>query len=148
MSEIPEEISELFKADNFNPSQVQVVENGQNVMRPDVMQFLMTAAIASQAVKVRKYFDDRTSEGWTQNFILAVTPVVQRVELERPAQSFYIINDGPGQIFVSINYAGRTGTPLLIGEDLPLDFETHKLRRFYVWSAPAVVAAARAAVKG
>lgn len=130
------------------PSQIQITEGGKNAMRPDVMQFLMTAAIASQAVKVRKYFDDRESEGWTQNWQLAITPAVQRVGCTWPAQSFYIINDGPSQIFVSINYSGRTATPLNMTEDLFLDFETHKLKRFYVWCLLPAGAAARAMVKG
>jgi len=145
---MPEEVSALIKEGKFNPSQIKVTEGGKNVVRPDVMNFLMLASIASQTTKVRKYFDDRTSAGWTQNFALIITPVVQEVKCDFPAQTFYIINDGASPIFVTINFPGRTPTPLNATEDLFLDFETHKLEYFRVWCAPAGAATARAMVKG
>ena len=132
---------------------VKIIKDGKPVDTSAIddydsfMNFLMLSSIAAQAVKIRRYFDDRTSIGRTQNFPLNITPAIQEVVCAYPSQSFYILNDGPGQIFVEINDAGYGPTPLLANEDLALDFETHKLERFYVWSAPGTVATARAVAK-
>ena len=130
------------------PSEIEISEDGNpNVMRPDVMQFLMTAAVASHTGKLRKYFEDRESKGWIQNYIIAVTPVATQVRPTTPAQTFYILNDGAAQIFVELNKRFASATPLLITEDMFVDFETHKLKEFWVYTA-AGVAVARAMVRG
>lgn len=139
---MPKELSSLIKEGNFNPSQVEVVEDGKNVMRPEVMNFLMLASIASQAVRVRKYFDDRTSEGLVQNFDLVVTPVAQDIKCDFPSQTFYLFNYGPSTIFVEINRRFTTARRLLINENMFIDFETHKLERFYVYTVPGGAATA------
>lgn len=128
---------------------IEVIENGvsQNVMRPDVMNFLMLASIASQAVRMRKYFDDRTSEGYIQNWALVITPVVQEVVVTPLAQTLFIVNDGPAPIFIEINKRFKTPIQLLITESTFIDFETHKLKRFYVYCAAGLAATARAAAK-
>ena len=141
------EVVKKFNIEQPEIGQPEIIENGKNVMRPEIMNFLMTATLASQAVRIRKYFDDRTSEGYTQNFALNVTPVPQEVIPDHIAQTLFIINDGAGQIFVTINGRGRTPTPLLITETMFFDFETHKLENFYVWSAAGTVATARALVR-
>lgn len=125
-------------------------ESGKQVNIPDYdsfMSFLMQAAQVSQLVKLNKHFADRTSAGKTENFPLNITPVPQEVRCTYPAQSLFLINDGPGQIFVAINFQNETPTPLLITETMAVDFETHKLERFYVWSTPGTVAIARALTK-
>ena len=129
------------------PSEVEISEDGQNVMRPDVMQFLMTAAIASHAGKMRKYFDDRESKGWIQNFVVAANPVATRFRPTTPGQTFYIINDGAAAIFVELNKRFASATPLLATEDMFVDFETHKLEEFWVYTVGGV-AVARAMVRG
>jgi hypothetical protein len=132
---------------------IRVIENGKSVDTSAIddydsfMNFLMLSSIASQAVRVRRYFDDRTPEGLTENFALNITPTVQEVLCSRPSQTLFVVNDGLGQIFVTINARGRTPTPLLINETMFIDFEIHKLRCFYVWSAPGTVATARAMVR-
>lgn len=110
------------------------------------MAYLMQASAAANLAKIRKYCEDRTSKGETQNFALAVTQAPQLVECAQASQSLYLINDGPGQIFVAINAASRTPTPLVMGEALSVDFETHIIQRFFVWSAAGTVATARAVV--
>jgi hypothetical protein len=111
------------------------------------MAFLMQASATAQLVRIRKHFDDRTSIGREQNFELNITPVRQEVFCTYPSQSFYIINDGPGQIFVELNAPGYSPSRLLVGEDKFVNFETHLLKQFNVWSAPGTIAAARAVVK-
>lgn len=107
------------------------------------MSFLMQASIAANIAKIRKYYEDRKSKGEIQNFVLPVTPTPQEVRCT-PSQSLYVVNDGPGQIFVTINALTRSSTPLLATEALSVDFETHEVERFYVWSAAGTIATARA----
>lgn len=111
------------------------------------MAFLMQASIAANTVKIRKYHEDRTSVGEVQNFALNVTPTPQEVKCANPSQSIYVVNDGPGEIYVTINALGRTATHLFVHDEMTDDFETHKLHRFYIWSTPGTVATARAKVK-
>lgn len=132
---------------------VKIIQNGKPVDTSAIddydsfMAFLMQASATANIVKIRKYFDDRTSVGREQNFELNITPAIQEIVLAYASQSFYIINDGPGQIFVEINLPGYGATRLLAGEDKFSDFETHKLRQFNVWSAAGTVATARAVIK-
>jgi hypothetical protein len=113
----------------------------------NLMSFIMLASIAANTAKNRRYNEDRTSTGRTTNFPLNITPIHDEIVCPYPAQSFYIVNDGPGQIFVALNSVDGEHTPLFIHDEKWVNFETHKLQRFYVWSAPGTVARARAEVK-
>ena len=124
---------------NGKPVDTSAIDNYDGFMA-----YLMQASAAANLAKIRKYYEDRTSQGETQNFPLAVTPAPQLVECAHASQSLFVVNDGPGQIFVAINDVSRTPTPLLVGESLSIDFETHIIQRFFVWSAAGTVAAARA----
>ena len=136
-----------------SPPDVTIIKDGKQVDTSAIddydgfMAFLMQASIAANTARIRRYFDDRTSIGREQNFELNITPVVQEIRCIYPSQSFYIINDGPGQIFVEINAPGYSPTRLLPGEDKRINFETHKLKQFNVWSTPGTIATARAVVK-
>lgn len=110
------------------------------------MAFLMQASIAANTAKIRRYYEDRTSIGEVQNFLLNVTPTPEEIKCT-PSQSIYVVNDGPGDIFVTLNALGRTPTHLFMHEEMSDNFETHKLYCFYFWSAPGTVAIARAKVK-
>jgi len=129
---------------------VKIIRDGKQVDTSAIddydpfMTFLMTASIAANTAKLRRFQEDRISKGKTQNYPLNITATAQEIRCPYPAQSLYLVNDGPGQIFVAINALDGDPTPLLVNEALSLDFETHELERFYVWSAPGTVAAARA----
>jgi hypothetical protein len=132
---------------------IKIIKDGKQVDTSAIddydsfMNFLMLASIASNTAKIRRYNEDRTSIGRTINFPLNITSTRQEIVCPYPAQSLYVVNDGPGQIFVIENALGGDPTPLFIHDEMQNDFETHKLYRFYVWSAPGTVATARAKVK-
>jgi len=136
-----------------HPPDVKVIQNGKPVDTSAIddydgfMTYLMTASIAANTAKIRKYYDDRASLGHTQNWELDVTADIQELTCNYPAQSLYIVNDGPGPIFVKENTPTRDATRLLVNEEMSTDFEIHKLERFYVWSAAGTIATARAKVK-
>lgn len=132
---------------------IKIIENGKQVDTSAIdnydsfMTFVLLAPMAANIAKMRRYYDDRTSIGRTTNFPLNITPIHDEIICPYPAQSFYIVNDGPGQIFVALNSQEGEITPLFIHDEKWVNFETHKLQRFYVWSAPGTVATARAEVK-
>ena len=132
---------------------VKIIKDGKEVDTSAIddydsfMNFLMLASIASQAVKIRRHFDDRTSKGETEPFDLNITPEPQEVEPYYPCQSLYIENKGPGQIFITINSQNRRPTPIEANREVYFPFETHVIERFYVWSAPGTVATATAILK-
>lgn len=144
---MPKEISKLIKQGNFNPASVEVVDDGVNKMRPDVMNFLMLASIAGQAVKIRKYFDERRPTGRVDNFVIQATPTLQRTDLLYLGQSLAFLNDGPNPVGVWINE--HNGEPHTIGPGEPyhVDFETHVLRRFYTECNPGHTAQLRISVQ-
>jgi len=136
-----------------NLPDVKIIQNGKPVDTSAIddydgfMTFLMTASIAANTVKIRRLQEDRTSLGHTQNWELNVTSEMQELTCIHPAQSLYIVNDGPGTIFVKENTPARDATRVLINEEMTTNFEAHKLERFYVWSAAGTIATARAKIK-
>jgi hypothetical protein len=122
---------------------IEVVENGKSVTNPriensPVMNFIMQAAMASQLVKVRKYFDDRTSKGLIQtwgmdtNNPLTITNELKEIKFDYPAQSFSLINDGDYTVYVWVNSLMRPKSAAKSGETLNLDFELHKINYLYL----------------
>ena len=108
---------------------------------------LYQASIAANTAKIRKYYDDRKSKGGAQPFALNLTPATQEIRCPYPSQSLYMKNNGPGQIFVSINALGETAIPVLAFEAVYFPYETHVIERFYVRSAAGTVATATALLK-
>lgn len=144
---MPEELKEQLKA--MTAPKVEIVtRDGKPAPIPsdydNFMQFLMLASIASQAVKIRKYFDDWTSQGWTQDFDNVIaSPAVpsQEFTLDSPAQSISIINNaiaGGPVIWVEINRRFNSRRTLNPGQVLNINFGTHKLERFFVQCPPVV----------
>ena len=152
--EFPEEIkAQLAK---ITTPKVEIVEGGKPATIDDYdsfMQFLMLASIAAQAVKIRKYFDDRKSQGWIQDFNITATSAVPSQEFEpvSPAQSISITNDAPvggAPVWVAINDRFNSRRTLNPRETLEVNFETHELERFFVQCPPGLTANLRATVKG
>ena len=111
------------------------------------MQFLMMASMASNMAKVREYFEDRTSNGYTQFWNPIITQVRQRWDLDYAAQSMSLLNDGPNNVWIWINNLERRRITVNNGENFNLDFERHKLRVFWAQCAPAQTATLRVACK-
>ena len=128
--------------------EVQIFEDGvpvtdPNRIRPDVMQFIMLAKMAREATQIRKYFDDRTPNGYIQPRTIAVTQTRQRVGLPWDAQSASFINDGPDTVYVWINTIGRPPHTINNGEVFNINFEVHKLKRFWLQCDPGRTASVR-----
>lgn len=120
----------------LNPK-VQIIEDGVEITDPnrinsDVMQFVMLAKIARETTQMRKYFDDIRPDGNIINYVLHVTDVRQRVVITNPAQSINILNDGPDSAVVWINEPTDLPKTIAHNETFEVDFDVHKLFRFYV----------------
>ena len=87
-TDFPEELQSIVT--QLKPNDTEVVENGKNVMRPDVMNFLLLSSIASQSVRIRKYFDDKTSIGNIQSWSVTITNKRLRINCY-PAQSLSLL---------------------------------------------------------
>lgn len=111
------------------------------------MAFLMQASIAANTIKIRKYYDDRKSKGGAQNFNLNLTQATQEIRCPYPSQSLYLYNNGPGQIFVSINAGDEPAIPITAFRAVYIPYETHVIERFFVRSAGGTVATATALLK-
>lgn len=124
---------------------VEVVENGKSVTNPRidpaVMSFIMQASQLAQIVKIRKYFDDKTSHGLVQTWgmdtanPLTITDVLKEIKVDFPAQSFSLINDGPNTVYVWVNTTERPKVTVKSGAKFEPNYETHKIKYIYLQCA-------------
>lgn len=114
------------------------------------MSFLMLASINAQTAKIRRHLEDTESRGNVQNFdVLATSPFPSHeLNVEPPAQSISLRNDGTGILWVEWNERNSSKTILNPAESCNIDFKTHKLKRFYVGCPAGATARVRAATKG
>jgi len=137
----------------FKPEEVTIIRDGKVVGPSGIddydsfMQFLMLASMASNIAKIREYFDDRTSNGYTQFWDPFITQVRQRWDLDVAAQSMSLINDGPNNVFIWLNMLERRSNTVANGETFNINFERHKLRTLWAQCAPAQTAALRVSCK-
>ena len=144
---MPEELSSLIKEGNFNPDQLEVVENGQKVnnnrMDPTIMNFLMLASVASQAVKIRKYFDKKTSDGRVVPDVLPIKDVLYTYGINHVAQSVAMLNDGPNEVGIWVNNPEGTAYTCAVGETYQIEFDHHLLKVLYFRCNPGHTAQVR-----
>lgn len=137
MSDIIEEIASLVGKRNITMPSVEVLENGHSVSNPridpSVMNFLLLASIAHQEVIIRKYTEDRTSNGRVRNYDCDVTERGERIDLDYAAQSISIINGGPNAVYIKFNEDVPIKPSTLENtESLDVNFETHVIKLLYL----------------
>lgn len=135
-----------------NPSLLpKKLDSSKVAMPPDILTFItmddmsVRQAIATAAtVKIANYVKDRTSSGHIQTWNnWPVTAVRQTVVFMYASQSFYLINDGPGIVYVWVNTIGRPEAEVRNGETLTIDFETHIIERILLQCLPGGAATVR-----
>jgi len=135
------------------PPDIEIIKDGKRVDTSAIddydgfMSFLMQASIAANTAKIRKHYDDRTSKGGATPFNLSLTPATQEIRCPYPSQSLYLDNNGPGQIFVSINAREEPAIPVAAFRKVYVPYETHVIECFFVRSAAGTVATATALLK-
>jgi len=117
------------------------------------MQFLITASMNAQLLKIRRYYDDRTSHGLIQtwgmdpNNPLTITDELKEIKLDFPAQSVYLFNDGDDAVKVWVNDLSRPYVTVNSGETFNSDYETHKIEYLYLQCASGETADVRIVAK-
>jgi len=161
----PDDIKAFLESSpQLNPKSIEVIQNDKtlndnsNVINSPVMQFLLLAAQTSQLTQIRKNFDriaeyinDRESHGWLQNFDnIPVTDAVpaQEIRIDFPAQSISFVNDGPAEIWLRVNQPNHSRRIVKPKEAIEINFETHKLNRFFVQCPSGLTSYFRAMAKG
>lgn len=88
--------------------QIKVVEDGKEVIRPDVIQAITQLAQLGQLTKIRKSLEKEEFEGKEDPRTLNATDEIQVLSLVddfpyTPWISAYFVNDGPDPARISIN---------------------------------------------
>jgi len=127
--------------------QIKVFEDGKPISQeridPAVMSFIMQSSQLAQIVKIRKYYDDRTSNGLIQTWgmdpdnPLTITDELKVLKLDFPAQSVSMFNDDndSDSVYVWVNDLSRPKATVKGGESLKLNYETHKINYIYLQCA-------------
>jgi len=154
------EIQELLSGSEVDPKTISDIKVSTPDGKPtsiddydSFMSFLMQASQLAQIVKIRKYFDDRTSNGLIQTWgmdpdnPLTITSELKEIKVDYPAQSVYLSNDGDDSVYVWVNDLGRPKATVKSGETFKSDFETHKIYYIYLQCAADESAAVRIVAK-
>ena len=86
----------------------KIIEDGKEVVRPDVLQAVVQMATLGQLTKIRKEMEKESFEGKQDPRTLDATDDLQYVDLigwhpNIPWIGAYFINDGPNTVKISIN---------------------------------------------
>jgi len=85
--------------------QVKVIEDGKEIVRPDVIQAITQLATLGQLTKIRKSLEKEEFEGKEDPRTLNATDEIQSIDLNlfTPWIGAYFVNDGPDPVRISIN---------------------------------------------
>lgn len=150
--DILDQLASMAGKGKVNIPPVEVIENGRRVtnprMDPSIMNFLLLSSIASQAVKVRKYVEDRTPNGRVRTYDTTVTEKPVEVILDFAAQSIAIFNDGADTVYIKFNEDAPI-RPITLHKDEPLNvnFETHIIKWLWLKCANGKTASVRITAK-
>lgn len=84
--------------------QIKVIEDGKEVVRPDVLQAVVQLATLGQLTRIRKSLEKEEFEGELVEQTLHATDEVQSIEAHyRPWATIYLVNDGPDAVSIAVN---------------------------------------------
>lgn len=86
----------------------KVIEEGKEVIRPDIIQAVTQLAQLGQLVKIRRSLQKREFQGKVDTRTLEVTDEIKHIGLinnypNHPWISAFFINDGPDTVYIGIN---------------------------------------------
>lgn len=85
-----------------NLPNIEIIQDGKQVVRPDVMALVTQLAQLSQLNRLRKLEESKVPTG-TKSFKWVITDTVHEITLGTPWISFSLINDGTGDVYVRVN---------------------------------------------
>lgn len=71
---------------------------------------------------------EQSPKGIFESYNVSATSKLERLAFPEPYSSCIIMNKGPNAVYLGINNQGIRDAPLANGDDLPLDFESAKLK--------------------
>lgn len=123
-----------------DPTQLKVYDDsGMEVVRPDVVMFVMQAVIAAHTARTRKLAEDRRAEGISESIIITATDRVNHWAPRKPIKSFTAVNKGTGRVYISTNVWEVPSTetvPLEKDEIREQNAEGHTIEQIY-YSCPS-----------
>lgn len=113
-----------------------VVEDGKEVVRPDVIKAVVDLGSLGQLVRIRKSLEKDHIQGLQDPRNLALTGEYQWIHLlddwpHTPWATAYFYNRGPDSAFIAVNKA-RPWVELALGEDEELDFTKSESRIWFI----------------
>jgi hypothetical protein len=143
------EVEDLMKkAMSFSQTSTEIGDPTK--INPAIMTSIMTMASAGQLAKIRKEIEERNSSGWVKSFQLALSdaPFGEGWNIDPPAQSISITNDGPQPALVCVNDPHYPDV-VNINEIRDFVFEKHLISRIFLrCQTPGGTAAVRYTLKG
>lgn len=114
----------------------RVVEDGKEVVRPDVIRAVVELGSLGQLVKIRKAAEREYIQGKQDPRNLSATEDYQHIHLiddppHAPWATAYFYNRGPDSAFIAVNKA-RPWVELALGEDEELDFTKSESRIWFI----------------
>ena len=123
---------------------LKVIEDGKEVIRPDILQFLMSAAQVAQLVKLRKLEESKIPTG-VKPLKLTVTDTIMEVGLYPPWISLSLANNGGGGVTVWVNTPDEPFEEGMVasGDTYSLDCTYPVIRTLYLRAEPGTTASVR-----
>lgn len=120
--------------------QIKVIENGKEIVRPDVVQAVVQLATLGQLTRIRKSLEKEEFEGIEDPRTLNATDQLQWIDLINdhpniPWATTYFFNDGPlWPVYVAINDPAKSA-PLNVGESYSADHikADRRIEIIYYW---------------
>lgn len=121
----PTSISTISPQDITVPM-MKVIEDGREVVRPDVIQAVVQLGTLGQLARIRRSLEREHFRGELDNRDLEATDEYQHINLiddwpNTPWATAYFFNDGPNGVYIAIN-KNRPFRHLASKENLELDF--------------------------
>jgi len=113
-----------------------VVEDGKEIVRPDVIKAVVDLGSLGQLVRIRKSLERDHIQGKHDPRNLDATDEYQHINLidnwpNTPWATAYFFNRGPNSVSIAVNKA-RPWVELRIGEDQELDFTKADSRIWFI----------------
>lgn len=131
--------------------QIKVIEDGKEVVRPDVLQAVVQLATLGQMTKIRKSLEKEEFEGKLDTRDLDATDELQSIIIEYPEKPWAtatFFNDGPDPVHIGINNTNPYAT-LNSKDSIGADYTKadQRIKTIYYWCDTGNTASVRAVGK-
>ena len=141
---IPSELGKLLATPQLERPTIvtpKIIEEGKEVVRPDVLQAVVQLAQLGQMVKIRKSLEKEEFEGKLDDRTLSATDQLQWEDLMQDwpntpwATAFFVNDDLVNPVYIQVNDRSNRVIPLNAGETKRIDFTKadRRIDLIYYW---------------